>query len=128
MDGRREFCAPYPYSAYPKLPGDLFEATENGFAWPVLGRNVAVRERPDIRSRIIARLDYNLVPVLDVDAPDNSGAAYVWQMVILPTGRLGYVEASLLWGPHRDWHLCFAQFGGSWKVSLFDRLGFRFGR
>jgi hypothetical protein len=94
QDGRREFCAPYAYSSYPRLPGDLQDATGDGLAWPVLGTNVAVRDQPSIKARIIARLDYNLVPVSSMDLPDKSGAAYVWEMVNLPKG------GSATWKPH----------------------------
>jgi hypothetical protein len=105
----------------------LQEAVGDGFAWPVIGTNVAVRDRPSIKARVVGRLDHELVPVSDMDAPDQSGAAFVWQMVKLPGGAVGYVETSLLWGPDRDWHVCFAQFDGEWRVSLFDRA-FRAGR
>jgi hypothetical protein len=123
--GRREFCAPYAYSAYPspgQIPDDLREAIEDGEAWVIVGANVAVRERPSIRSRVLARMSYNLVPVNNPDREDESGAQYVWQMVQLPNGTWGWVANSFLWGP-QDYRVCFARLDGRWQMTTFKRGG-----
>jgi hypothetical protein len=123
--GRREFCAPYAYSLFPdrhKWPEDLSEVLEEDEPWVVVGSAVAVRRRPSISARVIARLTYDLVPVDSVDRRDESGAPYIWQTVQLPDGRKGWVEASLLWG-HRESHACFAQVNGQWQMTAFG-LGY----
>jgi hypothetical protein len=123
--GRREFCAPYAYSAYPtpgQIPDDLREAVEDGEPWVIVGSNVAVRERPSIRSRVMARLSYTLVPVNNPNRKDETGAAYTWQMVQLPGGAWGWVEDSFLWGPE-DYRVCFARLAGQWQMTAFKRGG-----
>lgn len=120
--GRREFCAPYAYSEYPPthtVPEDLLNVVEDGFVWVVLGTGVRVRGRPSIVAPIVGTLHYDLVPVQDLDANDESGASYVWQLVLLSDGRIGYVESSLLFGD-RNKHVCFANIGGQWRIAEFE--------
>lgn len=117
--GRREFCAPYAYAKYPRSSPVLSEMGE-AEPWVVLGRNVAVRRSPSITAPVIARVSYQLLPVDDRDARDESGGPIVWQGVYLPNGWYGFVADDLLWG-NRDHHACFAQIDGQWLLTKFAR-------
>lgn len=119
ISGRREFCAPYAYIRYPRSSPLLSEMGE-GEPWVVIGRNVAVRRAPSIKATVIARVSYDVLPVDDRDARDESGAPIVWQGVYLPNGGYGFIADDLLWGD-RDYHACFAQIDGQWLLTKFAR-------
>ncbi|MBA2306354.1 MAG: hypothetical protein H0W08_27500 [Acidobacteria bacterium] len=119
VHGRREFCAPYAYVRYPRASPLLSEMGE-AYPWVVIGRNVAVRRSPSIKAAVIARVSYELLPVDDRDARDESGGPIVWQGVYLPNGRYGFIADDLLWGD-RDYHACFANFDGQWLLTKFER-------
>lgn len=121
--GRREFCAPYAYVRRWQAERVAVQIMEAGdaVAWVVLGSGVRVRERPSINAKILGHLSHQLVPVSDIDARDEAGASRVWQSVMMPDGRWGYVESSLLWGD-RDYHACFARIEDKWRMTTFDRM------
>lgn len=121
--GRTEFCAPYAYSAYPavhQIPDALLNLTE-GEVWVVVAKNVAVRSRPSSNAPVIARLSEELVAVQDQDRRDLSGGPTVFQLVELPSGKIGYADTQALWGIDRDYHVCFTQLNGGWRVTTFAR-------
>ena len=120
--GRREFCAPYAYANWPPhwLLDDMRDPDSGSEPWMVIGQGVAVRLAPSIQAPIVSRVSFEVLPVAALSAQDESGADLVWQRVILPDGRHGFVADSLLWGD-MDYHVCFANVDGQWRLTKFAR-------
>lgn len=113
----REFCAPYVWSAYPPtLPEPLEGMVE---PWVILGSRVAVRVKPPRDMRVLTRLDYDLVHLIDPFDRDAS-PSQEWIGVKLPDGRRGYVARSFIRNPD-DYHACFGEFEGQWLMTEFAR-------
>ena len=110
--GRREFCAPYVYGAYPNLPD---EALDPSFPWAITGRNVRVRARPMATAPVIRRLSYDLV-----QSDGYVGGDASWAVVSLANGRQGYVARAYIRSP-TDYHACFAHVSGRWMLVELDR-------
>jgi hypothetical protein len=115
--GERQFCAPYVYSAfpseYPRLPHRDDEP------WAVVAKNVAVKAKPARSAQTIGRVGYQLVWVAPggaLSAPDRSS----WHEIELTGGHSGYVPAETVRDP-ADYHVCFANRTGRWKIVAIMR-------
>jgi hypothetical protein len=108
--GRREFCAPYIYTLFPKvLPDNLAGEAD---PWVILGSNVAARREADYKSPVVTRLSFDLVK--------SSGLKIGgWQEIELPDGPTAYVWGDLIADPG-DYHACFAKFGTKWLMTEFS--------
>ena len=85
-EGGDQYCAPYVSCLpYPE-DIDVFDAQV------VLGRDVAVRERPDPHAPVITRVSHVVVTRIEDPATD-------WTRVRLASGKEGYIAASLLRSP-----------------------------
>jgi hypothetical protein len=115
--GRREFCAPYTYSAYPKPPPR--HLTGETDPWVVLGDNVLVRLQRSTAAPIIGRLSYNIIPAVGGFDPDPKTGAR-WVAVELPNDREGWVLAEHIRDPE-DYRACFAFVAGRWEMTLLER-------
>ena len=115
--GRREFCAPYTFSTYPMPYPDLVghEEDNEGHPWIILGASVPMLDRPSAHGKALTFLAYDLVTEFE-QAP-NEGP---WYHVVAPDGQRGWVAASEIRDP-ADYHACFAQIGGVWKMTILDR-------
>jgi hypothetical protein len=117
--GRREFCAPYVFSEFPDvipdLPGD--EIDNEGHPWAIVGRNVAVRRRPQANATVIRRLThFELVsPTTEMSPVDNPQ----WYEITTPDALVGWVRAVDIMDP-ADTHVCFAKFDTDWKITEID--------
>jgi hypothetical protein len=116
-EGERQFCAPYVYSAfpseYPRLPNRDDEP------WAVIAKDVAVKARPAPSAPVIAHVGYQLVwvaPAGVLSARDGSS----WHEIELTGGRAGFVPASTVRSPG-DYHVCFANRTGRWKIVAMIR-------
>lgn len=124
LAGRREFCAPYTYSAFPsplnaiveKMPGH--DANPEGDPWVVLGERVPVVLEPSANAKIVEQLSHNLVLLSGAEAPGNLPVR--WREVFTPGGRRGWIAAEQLRDP-ADYHACFAQIDGEWRLASFER-------
>jgi hypothetical protein len=119
--GRREFCAPYVYSAWrmDQIPVELLEGGGEGPPMAVIAKDVAVRIRPSASAPIMARVSYEIVGVPG-EAYPSDGRAVEWQAIILRDHRKGFVPPSVLRDPD-DVHVCFADFDGQWMITVFSR-------
>ena len=90
-DGEVVYCAPYVYCL--PYPGDLdvFEAQV------VLGRDVAVRARPDLAAPVVTRVSHAVLTRVD-DAVDSANDP-AWMRVRLASGQEGYIATRLLRSP-----------------------------
>lgn len=131
--GRREFCAPYVYSAFPvTLPEWIGGET---YPWAITGRNVAVRKAPTVASPVVARLSYVLVEyksqqdnsVNPTDPPRPNMFQPTWIQVAITPERFGWVHGALIRSP-QDWHVCMARIGNRWLISEFVRGEFDLSR
>jgi hypothetical protein len=115
--GERQFCAPYVYSAFPSEYPRL--ANRDDEPWVVVEKDVAVKGRPAASAPTIGRVGYQLVwvsPVGAVGAPDGSS----WREIQLTRRRVGFVPARSVRDP-ADYHVCFANRTGRWKIVAIGR-------
>jgi hypothetical protein len=125
LKGRREFCAPYVYSAYPsELPDEL---EGKNLPWAIIHEGTRVRESAQSSSRIVATLGPSLVMFIDRVEPDvfnfkqrDAG----WVLIQLSPSRKGYVDWRDARSPD-DWHVCIALESGGWAVTAFAQYEFR---
>lgn len=124
QEGRLEFCAPYTYSAYPtraqliqivqQIPGHDHNALSD--PWVILKDDVGVRAVPDDGAPILRRLSYDLV----IPSGGEAGTPVQWRHIYIVQGREGWVRADQIRSPD-DYHACFANIEGSWKMTAFER-------
>ena len=120
QQGRREFCAPYVYSAfpadYPALSGD--EINNEGHPWAIVRREVLVRRRPSQSAPIVSRLrNFELVLPTTLTSPSDVPR---WFQITTPDRKVGWVSAADILDP-ADLHVCFAKVGGEWRISAIGR-------
>jgi hypothetical protein len=110
--GRREFCAPYIYSAYPRpVPWDLADELD---PWVIISPKAAVRAQPHESAAVLMWLSYELVK-MSGDARDPE-----WYGVIGYDGREGWVASADI-RDAADYHACFGQIDGRWLMTAFER-------
>lgn len=118
LKGRREFCAPYVYSAYPHpLPEDLRGELD---PWVLLEADVPVHMDHDPASVVLTRLSFAVVKADGGGIPSRGGQPPTWTLVYLPGERIGYVLDSQIRDPV-DYHACFATVEGRWQMVRFER-------
>jgi hypothetical protein len=123
VHGRREFCAPYVYSAFPKLynlPDGLSNRLGDGDAWVVLQARVPVKKEPTVLSLTLRYFSYEIVSVGGDDVPDRHSPGPRWVQIYLPGRVVGYVDSTVVRRTY-DYAACFAKFEGQWRMTLFDR-------
>lgn len=104
----RQFAAPYTYSAFP----DTLDAFEH---FCVIAPNVPLRAKPDDHSRVIARLDYDIVR-LAAPPRDAKALAGPWLQVATAKGKHGYVARRFLRSPI-DYRALFQKRNGAWRMT-----------
>lgn len=115
--GRREFCAPYVYSNFPRpVPESLTDEVD---PWAVIQRDVIVRSRASDAAPAIERLSYELVKTTGAHSGHESRFSR-WYEVELAESKRGWVAASALMNP-ADYHACFARIGERWLLVDFSR-------
>lgn len=107
------FAAPYSFSNFP-VDLDAFEY------YVIFGNNVRLREEPDLKSKVIAVLSYNIVRV-DFQNSVNDGKAeptYLWLKVETLGGKKGFVDAKYVRSAI-DYRAIFEKKGRVWKMTAF---------
>jgi hypothetical protein len=114
--GRREFCAPYTYSAYPTrpVPEDLAGEVD---PWVIIGPKIELRLEPQSGAPRLITLSHELVKL---SGESRDGGDPFWFGVVAPDGREGWVRSSEIRDPE-DYHVCFARVDGQWLISVFRR-------
>lgn len=122
---RREFCAPYTYSSFPRSALVMSFAGENenteGTPWVIVGARVPVRVAPNDTARILTHLSYDLVIMAAEEGPGSPPVR--WRGVYTYDGWKGWVAADRVRDP-RDWHACFAMIDGRWLMTDFSHGNF----
>jgi hypothetical protein len=117
--GRKEFCAPYVFAAFPKRVPDSVHGESS--PWALIRKDVEVREAPEASSRLITRLSYALLQAPGAVHRDAK-TGRMWQEVDLPDGREAYVPSDAIWNPDGA-HVCLAKIDGRWLISAFTLHG-----
>ena len=117
VPGRREFCAPYVFSAFPtSVPHDLSGELDPA---AIIAASVPLRSMPTDGATSILTLSHELVKRNGDSRKD--GGQY-WIGVIAFDGREGWVKSSEIRYPD-DVHVCMAQLDGQWTLTSFGRGG-----
>lgn len=112
-EGNNLFCAPYSFKQFP----DDLDAFEYQM---IFDNNVNLRARPDLKTKTIAQLSYNVVKV-DYEnsvANKNKEGEYIWLKVETLGGKKGFVSAKFVRSPI-DYRACFEKKNGKWKMTTF---------
>ena len=105
-DGEQKFfTAPYTFTHFPQGL-DAFESMV------ITGASVNVREKPDLRSRVIESLSYEVVRTTGNQEQED------WVKVVLPSGRTGYVSQRFARSPV-DYRVRFSTEHGPWRMVFF---------
>jgi hypothetical protein len=104
--GRRRFCAPYVYSAYPSDAADPFQSLV------VIVDRAELHEKPDPDSSVIGVLGYNIVTIEAVKNPPPG-----WRKVRTAGGKVGWIQQRFV-RSHIDYRACFEKVDGDWKMVL----------
>jgi hypothetical protein len=104
----REFAAPYTYSAFPEKL-DAFEH------YCVTAPDVPLRAKPDVRARIIARLNYEIVRQATLPRGVKPPGA-TWLYVATAAGKRGYVARQQVRSPV-DYRAFFSKRDGTWRMT-----------
>jgi hypothetical protein len=117
VDGRREFCAPYVYAAFPNVAPRPIESTFGPYA--IIGDQVPARAKPRPDAPVVTSLSWELVKAFGwLDADPQSRLQ--WAEVDLLDGRRGYVQEGQIRHP-TDYRVCFAKIDGRWLMTAFGR-------
>ena len=118
-DNVSRFFAPYTYSELPDDPEvDLFR---DGI---VIGTDVNLREKPDIKSKVVGSLSYNIVKidfersVLKKKPAGSDIYDYAWYKVESFGGKKGYVSGDYIRGGV-DYRIGFEKKNGKWRMTFF---------
>jgi hypothetical protein len=112
QDGAPTFVAPYVSALAAQIEYDEFA---------IVGREVAMRERPNRTSAVIERLSYDVVRAGPDDQfgatgdDDSVDKPRAWTQVISPSGKTGYVYGRYLRSPAAT-RFHFRQVNGEWKI------------
>lgn len=101
---RDEMVFPYIFMRFPHHY-DVFKYSA------ITGSGVNVRSSPDIHSKVIATLSYDIVKVTQ-DLPPG------WKKIETPEGKIGYVSSDYIHSPV-DHRAKFKKIGGVWKMTCF---------
>jgi hypothetical protein len=112
-DGKKQFWAPYVYSAWP----ENFDCGEDSQCYAVIGENVNVRREPSSSAAIAASLSYDIVKV-KIEDPAASKAPEGWTRVTIPGGGTGYVATRYIRSPS-NYRAGFSKVKGKWLMIAF---------
>ncbi len=107
------FFAPYTFNTFPE-DLDAFEYSA------IFGNNVNLREKPDLKAKIIAQLSYNVVKVDYENSVKKKGAEaeYSWLKIETLGGMKGFVNAEFVRSPIA-YRAGFEKKNGKWKMTVF---------
>ena len=86
----------------------------------VLGSGVRYRSAPHTKSKIVGRLSYDVVEVLDSNGPKETiaGETHQWVKIKNLAGKEGYIFGKYLASPI-DYRAGFKKIDGHWKMTFF---------
>ena len=107
------FSANYIFSTFPEQYDPYDYAA-------IVGSGVRLRSAPNLQSKIIKTVSYNIVKVLDWDGPEEKigGEVYNWAKIALLDDTEAYVYGKYLISPI-DYRAGFKQKSGKWEMTFF---------
>ncbi len=107
------FIAPYSFERFPKNL-DAFEHQV------IFGSNVNLRSQPEISSKLISQLSYNVIKVdYEKSVKERSNEnKYLWLKVETLSGKKGFIKAKYVRSPI-DYRAIFEKNNGKWKMGAF---------
>lgn len=112
VDGRKEFCAPYVFSAFPQ-DMDAFTHVV------VIADGASLLSRPASGAPAVARLSYDILaidPLKSIEVKGSPGK-YSWYRAKRADGKAGFVQARYVRSPI-DYRAYFARVGGQWRMRV----------
>lgn len=112
VDGRKEFCAPYVFSAFPQDMDAFLNVV-------VIADGVSLRARPASGAPAVARLSYDILeidPLKSIPVKGSPGK-YTWYRAKRADGKVGFVQARWVRSPI-DYRAYFAKEGGQWRMRV----------
>ncbi len=117
-DERRQFCAPYVYSNWPK-------ALDQEEKLAIIATDVQVHAACDLKAPVVGVLSHDLVTELEAsNAPGTAGVARVapvtpegWALIEFGEGKKGCVRDDFVRSP-LDYHACFEKIQGRWMMTV----------
>lgn len=110
---KTSFMAPYVYSSFPE--------GYDSFTYGVItGKNVNLRAKPSANSKIIAKMNYDIVEILDTKRLVDRNVANSWRHIKMANGLKGYVAEKYFRSPI-DYRGEFMKSGqdGVWRLTFF---------
>ncbi len=118
---KKSFVFPYVYDI--TLPNDNLDIYE---IMAITGENVNLREKPDVSSKIIGKLSYDIV-ICDYDnsivnsSTDSNDDINSWgnkqwyKVKTLDNSKQGYIFKDFIWSPN-DYRMFLSKINGTWKI------------
>lgn len=107
----KTFMAPWSFSKWPD-DLDAFDTLV------IFGNNVNLRETPGAGGRIVGKLSYNAVRMVEnAKTPENSDESE-WVKIRTLGGKTGWVKSEYVRSPI-DYRAGFEKTGGKWKMTFF---------
>ena len=112
-DGSKMFSAPYTFDGFPE-DLDVFDYSS------IFGNNVNLRVKPDLSSKTVTQLSYNIVKVDYQNSVKKSGSEdeYSWLKIETLGGKKGFVKSEFVRRP-LDYRAGFVKKNGRWKMTFF---------
>ena len=112
-DGSKMFSAPYTFNGFPEEL-DAFDYSS------IFGNNVNLRAKPDLSSKTVMQLSYNIVKVDYRNSVKKRGSEdeYSWLKIETLGGKKGFVKSEFVRSPI-DYRAGFEKKNGVWKMTFF---------
>ena len=110
---KKSFYAPYLFTTFPE-DLDAFEYSA------IFGNNVNLREKADLKSKIVTQLSYNVVKVDFENSVKVAGNEYKYDWFKIETlgGKRGFVKSEFV-RSSVDYRAGFEKIKGIWKMTFF---------
>lgn len=105
------FTAPYSFNSFPE---DL-EAFEHGV---IFGSNVNLRAEAKADSKVLGKLSYNIVKIINSVSSTTNADKIEWYEVRTLGGKTGFVSGDYVRSP-LDYRAGFEKKNGKWKMAFF---------
>ena len=86
----------------------------------VVGSGVRYRSAPNLQSKVVGRLSFDIVEILDRNGPTETigGETYPWIKIKTLAGKEGYIFGKYIVSPI-DYRAGFKKINGIWKMTFF---------
>jgi len=99
----------------------MFDQFPMEYQHAIIGERVNVREKPNIKSKVIEQLCYDYIQVTKLNMKETytiDGIEYSWTEIITPSGNTGYVVRKYVYDVY-DYRMGIKELDGAWKITFF---------